>query len=476
MDASVSGDVAVRGTPGARGPEVRAVSEVVVSVRDLSKRFKLYRGPWDRLLEWASLGYRRRHEEFWALRDVTFEVRRGECLGVIGVNGAGKTTLLKILSRALYPTGGSFEVRGRLVSLLELGTGFQLDLTGRQNILQSAQLLGFSEAFVRDRLDAIMDFAQIGDFIDRPVRQYSSGMFVRLAFALFANLDPDVYIVDESLAVGDVFFQQRCFRRFRELRERGCTILLVSHDMEAITHLCDRAILLSGGKLAAEGYPVTVVHDYFALSGQAFAATVPQPALALPRTGDRQGTLDVPAAVRQRLQQRLPARAHAAAGSRATEIVGFAVSGPDGAERWSVECGSVLRFWYLVQALEPCHDLNIGIHFYDRRGILVFAVGTANRRVAFPALGPGDRVVCALAVRLALQPGEYTLVPQSGGLTGGSPDPGLLHDRLEALPPVVVTRLPGERTPFYGLVNLETDIAWTEVESEPLARLDMSAK
>ena len=193
----------------------------------------------------------------------SFEVRAGECLGIIGVNGAGKSTLLKILSRALYPTTGTFEVRGRVVSLLELGTGFQPDLTGRQNIFQSAQLLGFPDGYVRDRLDDILDFAQIGEFIDQPVRQYSSGMFVRLAFSLFAHLDPDVYIVDEALSVGDVFFQQQCFRRFRELRARGCTILFVSHDMEAVTHLCDRVILLSGGKLAADGDPVTVVHDYF---------------------------------------------------------------------------------------------------------------------------------------------------------------------------------------------------------------------
>jgi ABC-type polysaccharide/polyol phosphate transport system ATPase subunit len=437
------------------------VSRVVVSVRDLSKRFRLYRSPGDRLLEWASLGYLQRHEEFWALRDVNFQVRRGECLGIIGVNGAGKSTLLKILSRALYPTAGSFEVQGRLVSLLELGTGFQPDLTGRQNLFQSAQLLGLSEAYVRDRLGAILEFAQIGEFIDRPVREYSSGMFVRLAFSLFANLDPDVYIVDESLAVGDVFFQQRCFHRFRELREHGCTILLVSHDMEAVTHLCDRAILLSGGKLAAEGDPVSVVHDYFALSGQAFAAVQPELALALPRTSDRAGNLDVPPAIGQRLRCGLPAGIHAAAGTRATEIVGFAVSRPDGAESWSVTSGGVLRFWYLVQAHEPCQDLNIGIHFYDRRGILVFAVGTVNRGVEFPALGPGDRIVCALAIRLALGPGEYTLVAQSGGLTGRSPDPGLLHDSLEALPPVVVTRTVAESGSFYGLVDLETDIAWT---------------
>ena len=435
----------------------------MVTVSNLGKRFNLYARPGDRLLEWASFGAARRHTEFWALRDVSFAVRAGECLGIIGVNGAGKSTLLKILARALYPTEGTFAVRGRLVSLLELGTGFQPELTGRQNIFESAQLLGFPEGYVQERLGAILDFAQLGEFVDQPVRLYSSGMFVRLAFSLFAHLDPDVYIVDEALAVGDVFFQQRCFRHFRALRERGCTILFVSHDMEAVTHLCDRAILLNGGKLSAEGNPVHVVHDYFALKGQTFAAAGAAPALGRPRADDR-GTLEVPASVRQRLAQPPPLTAHAPAGSRATEIVGFTVSGADGDERWGVESGGILRFWYLVEAHQPCHDLNVGIHFYDRRGILAFGVGTANRRVVLPALARVDRVVCALTVRLALQHGEYTLVPQSGGLTGGSPEPGLLHDRLEALPPVVVTRVGEGPSAFYGLVDLETDVVWAKLD------------
>lgn len=438
--------------------------DVVLSVRDLSKRFKLYGHPWHRALEWVTAGRLRRHEEFWALRDVSFEVRRGECVGIIGVNGAGKTTLLKILSRALYATRGSFEVRGRLVSLLELGTGFHPDLTGRRNIFQSAHLLGFPAAYVRERLPEILEFAELGEFIDQPVRQYSAGMFVRLAFSLFAHLEPDVYIVDEALAVGDIFFQQKCFRRFADLRARGCTVLLVSHDMEAVTHLCDRALLLSGGKLAAAGDPVSVVHDYFALSGRAHP---PSPAIPGP-AGDRPvraspGTLVIPEPVRLKLDCRLPAEVHAPAGTRATEMVGFAVSDAGGREVWSVSSGERLTFWYLVEAHAPCHDLNVGIHFYDRRGILVFAVGTANRGLVLPALEPGQRLVCALTVTLPLQAGEYTLVPQTGGLTGGSPEPGLLHDRLEPLPPVVVTRDgPPTPMPFYGLVNLPAEMAWTQ--------------
>ena len=229
--------------------------------------------------------------------------------------------------------------------------------------------------------------------------------------------------------MGDVFFQQRCFRRFRELRERGCTIIFVSHDMEAVTHLCDRAILLSGGKLAAEGDPVTVVHDYFALSGQAYAAAVPEPTLPRTGTGEHSGTLDVPAAVRQRLAQGLPSEAHAPAGMRRTEIVGFTVSGPDGGEQWSVESGSILRFWYLVEAREPCHDLNVGIHFYDRR-VSWFSEWGRSPRIRLSSLTPGERIVCALAVRWPFSPGVH-----ARSTVRGSPDPGLLHDRLEALLP-----------------------------------------
>ncbi len=440
------------------------MSDAVVSIRDLSKRFKLYKKPWGRVIEWITWGRVLRHESFWALQGINLEVKPGECVGIIGVNGAGKTTLLKILSRALYPTTGSFEVKGRLVSLLELGTGFHPELTGRQNIFQSARLLDFPEAYVRARLPAILDFAQIGEFIDQPVKQYSSGMFVRLAFSLFAHLEPDVYIVDEALSVGDIFFQQKCFERFRELRRQGCTILLVSHDMEAITHLCDRAILLHAGKLASEGDAASVVHDYFALMGQTMASDGPAqpkgPRGPIGLAGERLGP--VPEGVRRQLEGPLSGT-HAPLGTRATEMVGFAVSDLEGNATWTMASGGTLRFWYLIEARDHVDDLNVGIHFYDRRGILVFAVGTANRALTLPRLNPRGRLICAVSVTMGVHPGEYTLLPQTGGLTGGSPEPGLLHDRLESLPPVVVTRRHfAGVTPFYGLVDLPTDFAWVE--------------
>jgi len=252
------------------------MDDIVVDVAGLSKRFKFYARPWHRALEWLSFGRVNRHSDFWALRDVSFRLRRGEALGIIGPNGAGKTTLLKILSRALYPTGGRFEVRGRTVSLLELGTGFNPQLTGIENIRASARLLGFSEDYIRRRLDAIVGFAELDGFIDRPIQVYSSGMWVRLAFSLFAFLEPDVYIIDEALAVGDSAFQKKCIERINEMRQSGVTILFVSHDLWRVEALCNRAIYLDGGSIRAAATPDAVVKRYVD-DMEARSASAPRP-------------------------------------------------------------------------------------------------------------------------------------------------------------------------------------------------------
>ena len=238
------------------------MDNVAVRVLNLSKRYKLYSHPWHRAAEWVSLGQVQRHADFWALKDVSFHLERGECLGIIGPNGAGKTTLLKILTRALYPTAGSFEVKGRTVSLLELGTGFNLQLTGTQNIFNSTRLLGFSDEYVKGRLEAIVKFAELGDFMDRPIQIYSSGMFVRLAFSLFACLEPDVYIVDEALSVGDTSFQKKCMDKINEMRQSGVTILFVSHDLWRVEALCNRAIYLNHGLIQSSGSTDVVIKHY----------------------------------------------------------------------------------------------------------------------------------------------------------------------------------------------------------------------
>jgi len=209
-------------------------------------------------------GPRNSRKEFWALKDVSFEVRQGEVLGIIGRNGAGKSTLLKILARVTHPTTGRAEISGRVGSLLEVGTGFHPELTGRENIFLNGAILGMKKVEILRKFDAIVDFAEIDKFLDTPVKRYSSGMYMRLAFSIAAHLDPEILIVDEVLAVGDSAFQKKCLGKMGRVASEGRTVLFVSHNMPAVVSLCDRALLLESGKLAAEGSPASIVQQYLA--------------------------------------------------------------------------------------------------------------------------------------------------------------------------------------------------------------------
>lgn len=224
-------------------------SEVVIEVEDLGKCYHMYARPVDRLLSfWNS----RLKQDFWALRQLSFSVRRGETVAIIGQNGSGKSTLLQCICGTLQPTEGLARVHGRIAALLELGAGFDLESTGRANVLINGMLLGMTRTQVFDRMAEIEAFADIGAFMDQPVKTYSSGMFVRLAFAVIAHSDPEILIVDEALAVGDVYFVQKCMRFIRAFKERG-TILFVSHDTSAVTNLCDRAIWMHDGQMRMQG-------------------------------------------------------------------------------------------------------------------------------------------------------------------------------------------------------------------------------
>lgn len=245
------------------------MSEPVVRVNGLGKRFKLYDTSSARLLDWLHLGSKPHYQEFWALRDVSLEVHQGECLGIIGPNGAGKSTLLKLLTGALHPTSGDLYIRGRVLSLLELGTGFTPELTGRQNVVQSARLLGFPRGYAEARFQAIADFADIGDYFDRPIKFYSSGMLVRLAFALFSTMNPEVFLVDEALAVGDMRFASKAFGRIRRMLDEGTTLLFVSHDLQLINQLCDRVLWIQSGmtQMVGPASEVTRAYQQFVVHG-----------------------------------------------------------------------------------------------------------------------------------------------------------------------------------------------------------------
>lgn len=220
----------------------------VIEIESLKKKYKLYANKQDRLKETVSLTHRNYHKDFWALDDISFDVSKGETVGVIGTNGSGKSTLLKIITGVLTPTEGKVSVVGKISALLELGTGFNQEYTGIENIYLNGRMMGYARREMEERVSAIVDFADIGEFINQPVKSYSSGMFARLAFAVAINVEPDILIVDEALSVGDLFFQNKCFKKFDELKEKGVTILFVSHDISSVRQMCSRVLWLDKGK------------------------------------------------------------------------------------------------------------------------------------------------------------------------------------------------------------------------------------
>jgi lipopolysaccharide transport system ATP-binding protein len=316
-------------------------------------------------------------EDFWALRDVSFEVRRGDVMGVIGRNGAGKSTLLKILSRITEPTAGRIRLRGRVASLLEVGTGFHPELTGRENIFLNGAILGMTKAEIRGKFDEIVAFAEVDQFLDTPVKHYSSGMYVRLAFAVAAHLEPEILVVDEVLAVGDAEFQQKCIRKMKDVAGHGRTVLFVSHNMMAIRRLCTHGVLLSHGTVAACGDISSIVDAYLegrqqaagnAAQSFAGAAARPQPAFS---------RFEI---------------VNAAGEPRSTVLTG---------EPFRVVLGIHNPFDTLVAA-------TIGIEVFDRDGVSLFATHNDDASRELALLPPGPSTATCLFDPNPLMPGEYT--------------------------------------------------------------------
>lgn len=237
-------------------------NHIAIKVTDLEKVYKLYDRPSERLKEALHIGRGKHHTEHRALKGVNMTIRQGECVGIIGTNGSGKSTILKIITGVLSPTAGEVEVNGRISALLELGAGFNMEYNGIENIYLNGTMIGFSKKEIDQKLDEILAFADIGDYVYQPAKTYSSGMFVRLAFAVAINIDPEILIVDEALSVGDVFFQAKCYHKFEEFKEMGKTIVFVSHDLSSISKYCDRVVLLNQGIKLGEGAPKQMIDTY----------------------------------------------------------------------------------------------------------------------------------------------------------------------------------------------------------------------
>jgi lipopolysaccharide transport system ATP-binding protein len=438
-------------TPDAHSPPP------VVSAVGLGKRFKLYSNPWHRAAEWLSFGSTKKHTEFWAVRGVSFSIGRGECVGVLGPNGSGKSTLLKMLSGALHPTEGTFDVRGRVLSLLELGTGLNHELTGRQNVLQGAELLGFPPRYGAEKIADIETFAELGPFFDRPIKHYSSGMLVRLAFSMFACFEPDVFVVDEALSVGDVFFQQKCVRRIEQMLAGGVTMLFVSHDMQLVQRLCHRAILLNKGAVVFTGAPDECVARYFSLVGQTMrcAPSNSESSAAGAPLRHSQHFDDLRARV---IASDILPTARSRHGEGMLKMVAATIEDATGKSSAIMKQGDVATLRVLLRADDAFARPTCGIHLYDRLGNLVFAAGTAQLRSPLPPMIATDERLVTLRLTLDVQPGEYTLAIGCSEAPPPGLDIGVLQDQAEGLGPIAVHPTGESPARFYGIARLPMEI------------------
>ncbi len=425
-------------------------SEAAISVRGVGKMYRIYDRPQDRLKQMILRGRRMYGREFWALRDVSFEVRRGETLGIIGRNGSGKSTLLQIIAGTLAPSEGEVTVNGRVAALLELGSGFNPEFTGRDNVFLNGSILGFSRAEMEQRFDEIAAFADIGEFIEQPVKMYSSGMVVRLAFAVQAHVRTDVLIIDEALSVGDIFFQQKCFNHIRQLQARGVTILYVSHDLTSVQSICDRAILMKDGAAIFNGNPNEAVNRYYRVLGEQAGA---KPSLSPSVQTEKIIGKDLDAY--EILRHSILCESDARHGARGLELIAARVCNDQAQDTLAVEIMGALRFYMLIRAHQPVAAPLVGFHLYDRLGNLVFGTGALQLGYNLPGLDTDECLAVCLRVELRVQPGEFTFNLLAGEVGAGeNPNIGITHDSHELLGPLVVLHQEHALMPFYGIAQL----------------------
>jgi lipopolysaccharide transport system ATP-binding protein len=389
-------------------------SQPIVRAQHLGKVYRLYDRPQDRLAEALSFGRRKLHRDFHALADVSFEVARGETVGIIGRNGSGKSTLLQMVAGTLQPSQGTVEIRGRVAALLELGAGFNPEFTGRENVIINGMLMGLTREAVLARFESIRAFADIDEFLDQPVKTYSSGMYTRLAFAVVAHVDADLLIVDEVLAVGDAFFQQKCMRFLRAFQQRGA-ILFVSHDTAAVTGLCNRALWLDHGRLRAEGSAEAVSKAYLDafFIGERVEPAQPASAAIADERLKRDQRLDLVNASRWRNDiEVVPLDAPAEGrGQGGATIHSVELTDEAGRPLAWVVGGEIVHLVLQGEAHRRIDGAILGFYFKDRLGQFLFGDNTLLTAADRPlVLEPGERCRARFTFRLPLlPPGDYAI-------------------------------------------------------------------
>lgn len=402
----------------------------MLQVQNVSKLYRLYRRPIDRLLEIVPFTKTYSPTEFWALRDVNLSAERGEVLGIVGPNGSGKSTLLQVVSGILEPTRGRVIAQGRIAALLELGAGFNPEFTGRENVFLNGEILGISRGEMERVFPQIERFAEIGAYIERPVKEYSSGMYVRLAFATAIHVDPEILIVDEALAVGDAIFANRCIKKFEELKKRGVTVLFVSHDLGLVKRLSDRAALMLDGRVAAFGSPSEVVNRYVGV--------------VLERQ-EREGTLPPKSRVGSAQNNR-----HGDGASRVTsvEIVNAA-----GAATRNLQPGEPVTIRVTARAEVPLDDPVVGVLIRNRLGIDVFGTNTRIEGVDFGRVAEGDNFEVEFTFDCLLTRQDYTLTVATQYREGFS------QDWLDDVISFSVT----DARDVAGFANFKTKVKWRRI-------------
>jgi lipopolysaccharide transport system ATP-binding protein len=403
----------------------------MVLVQNVFKLYRQYPRPADRIRELIPFQSRALYHEFWALRDVSLQVEKGQTLGIVGPNGCGKSTLLQIVCGILQPTTGRVVTAGRIAALLELGAGFNPEFTGRENVFLNGEIMGLSRGTIERALPSIAAFADIGEFLDRPVKEYSSGMYVRLAFATAIHVEPEILVVDEALAVGDAVFANRCVRKFQELRERKITVLFVSHDLSLVKQLSDRALLLVEGQIRAQGEPSDVINQYVGLVLERQRADREPAEHAGLRAGFRHG-------------------------DRTSEIVDVQLVDANGSPTKTVTSGEAVRVRVRSVFHETKADLMVGILIRNRIGMEVYGTNTRVEQIELGRFDAGDELDLEFQFECWLAPQAYTLTVATQNTDGSS------HDWLDDVLAFDVV----DARALAGVANLRARVTWEKKTHE----------
>lgn len=400
------------------------MNDVAIKVDNLSKMYKLYDKPMDRVKESFGVGKKVYYKEHYALKNIDLEVKRGETVGIIGSNGSGKSTILKIITGVLNPTSGSVTINGRISALLELGAGFNMEYTGIQNVYLNGTMIGFSKEEIDKKLDKILEFADIGDFVNQPVKTYSSGMFVRLAFAVAINIDPEILIVDEALSVGDVFFQAKCYKKFEEFKKMGKTILFVSHDLGSVSKYCDRVMLLNHGVKVAEGKPNEMVDLYKKVlvhqvddEGKDISAKAEEMQQGQEKAPINDGTWMSQFVLNPKREEY---------GDKQAEIIDFAIMDENGLLTNSIIKGKKFTIKMKVRINEPVQYPIFAFTIKNLHGTDITGTNTMYEKVDV-FVEPGDEKEISFTQEMNLQGSEYLL---SLGCTGYHGDEFEVYHRM----------------------------------------------